>query len=168
MKERNIPHPDLVTAQKLAYEPNGLLLSGLLEEKESQEYAACAFEINNKNIKFRVAKITPIKIGQFVTLWKRIRTDPIMPFDVTDPIDLFVVSVRNEQHLGQFVFTKNILHEKGFISKEGKGGKLAMRVYPPWDITNNPQAKKTQAWQLLYFFEIQPISDSFKLQKLFR
>ncbi|MDR0329875.1 MAG: MepB family protein [Rickettsia sp.] len=29
-----------------------------------------------------------------------------------------------------------------------------MRVYPPWDIVINKQAKKTQAWQLEYFLEI--------------
>lgn len=55
---------------------------------------------------------------------------------------------------GQFVFPKSVLHEKSLVSKEGHGGKQAMRVYPPWDVTENKQAQKTQAWQLLYFFEI--------------
>jgi len=27
-------------------------------------------------------------------------------------------------------------------------------VYPPWDITTNKQAKKTQAWQLEYFLDV--------------
>ena len=44
-------------------------------------------------------------------------------------------------------FTKKTLPYslQGFASQDGKGGKRAMRVYPPWDITDSPQAKKTQA-----------------------
>jgi hypothetical protein len=41
-------------------------------ERESLEYAACSFKLNSMSVKFRVAKITPTKIGQFVTLWKRV------------------------------------------------------------------------------------------------
>jgi len=158
---------DLLVAQKLAYEPSGFSLKNLVQEAESQEYGACDFEINNKIIKFRVAKITPTKIGQFVTFWKRIGNGPIVPYDLADHADLFVVSVHSADHFGQFVFPKNMLYEKGFISKDGKGGKRAMRVYPPWDITDSPQAKKTQAWQLLYFFEIQPTIDTALVKKLF-
>ncbi len=163
----NSLHPDLLEAQKLAYEPLGLTCNNLVQEAESQEYGACTFEMRNKTIKFRVAKITPTKTGQFVTLWKRIGHGPIMPYDVADPVDLFVVSVRNRQQFGQFVFPKNVLWQKGFVSKDGRGGKRAMRVYPPWDKTNNAQAKKTQAWQLLYFVEIQPTLDSAHVKKLF-
>ena len=73
-----------------------------------------------------------------------------------DPIDLFIMSVRHHEHFGQFIFPKSLLCEKGIVSKEGKGGKWAMRIYPSWDITQNRQAEKTQAWQLLYFLEISP------------
>lgn len=62
-------HPDLLAAQKLAYEPSGLgVISKLVREMESKEYGACVFEMNHRRIKFRVGKITPTKIGQFVTL----------------------------------------------------------------------------------------------------
>jgi len=161
-------NPDLLLAQKLAYGPSNLIFKELAMESESREYGACTFEINNKIVKFRTAKITPTKIGQFVTFWKRIGSGPIMPFDLKDPIDLFVVSVRHANHFGQFVFPKLVLYEKGFISKEGIGGKRAMRVYPPWDITDSNQAKKTQAWQLQYFFEI-PANyiDTAKIKNLF-
>lgn len=162
-------HPDLLAAQKLAYEPCGLISRKFEKETESQEYGACVFEINNRRTKFRTGKITPTKIGQFVTLWKRIGMGPILPYDSADPIDLFVVSVRDSEHFGQFVFPKAVLCEKGIVSKEGKGGKRAMRVYPPWDITGNRQAKTTQAWQLKYFFEIPPNKgiDTLNIQKLF-
>lgn len=157
----------LLEIQKKVYEPANLFCNNIMCEKESQEYGACSFEMNNKIINFRVAKITPTKIGQFVTMWKRIDNGPIMPYDLSDALDFFVIATHNGKHFGQFVFPKNILYEKGFISKDGKGGKRAMRVYPSWDIADSFQAKKTQAWQLIYFFEIQNNIDIFKIQKLF-
>ena len=162
-------HLDLIAAQKVAYEPSGLMMCHFAVEAESEEYAASEFKMNNLNIKFRVAKITPTKIGQFVTIWKRIGGGPIQPFDITDPFDLFVISVRTPKHFGQFVFPKLVLCEKGIVSKDGKEGKRAIRVYPPWDITDNNQAIKTQKWQLPYFFEI-PFNaqvDVSRVQKLF-
>ena len=162
-------HPDLLAAQKLAYEPNDLVIDKLVKEMESEEYGAFTFEINRRQIKFRVGKITPTKIGQFVTLWKRVGNGPIQPYDLADPIDLFVVSVRTSAHFGQFIFPKTVLYEKGIVSKEGKGGKRAMRVYPPWDATESRQAKNSQTWQMLYFFEISPdpCLNASRIQKLF-
>lgn len=165
MKSNTI-HSDFLAAQKLSYEPLGFTCEAIMQEKESQEYAACTFEMNNKIIKFRVAKITPTKVGQFVTAWKRIGTGPIMPYDMNDSFDLLVVSVRDGKHFGQFIFPKEVLWQRGFVSKDGEGGKRAMRVYPPWDITDSPQAKKTQLWQLLYYVEIQPNIDISKIRRL--
>ncbi len=153
-KSSNALHPDLLLAQKHIYEPNGLVCSNIQQEAESTEYGAFEFDLNNQHVKFRVAKITPTKVGQFVTLWKRIENGPIQPYDITDPIDLFIISVRNAEHFGQFVFPKAVLLTQGVLAKNGKGGKRALRVYPSWDKTDSPQAKKTQDWQLLYFFEI--------------
>ena len=167
MKINDAIHLDLLAAQKVAYQPIGLTCHQVTQETESQEYGACTFTLNNQLITFRVAKITPTKIGQFVTLWKRAGNGPIMPFDMADPIDLFIISVRYEHHFGQFVFPKELLWQKGFVSKDGIGGKRAMRVYPPWNITDSPQAKKTQAWQLQYFVEIQPILDVITIKRLF-
>lgn len=162
-------HPDLIAARKSAYEPNGLTMDHFAIEMESEEYAASEFKMNDLNIKFRVANITPTKIGQFVTIWKRIGSGPIQPFDMTDPFDLVVISVRTSEHFGQFVFPKLVLYEKGIVSKDGKGGKRAIRVYPPWDMTDNKQAIKTQKWQVPYFFEIAPNgkADVSRVRKLF-
>lgn len=159
---------DLLEAQKLAYEPSGLLCTEFELEAESQEYGACAFKLNGKSIRFRVAKITPTKVGQFVTFWKRVGSGPIMPYDMADKFDFLVVSVRTADHFGQFIFPKSVLCQKGFVSVEGKGGKRAMRVYPPWDIADNSQAKKTQAWQLMYFVEIRPNLDLILIQNLYK
>jgi hypothetical protein len=167
IEHNNGIHPDLIIAQEYAYKPNSFISSAIRKEDESKEYSACEFELNNKRIKFRTAKITPTKVGQFVTFWKRIGNGPIMPFDMADPIDLFVVSVRSGERLGQFIFPKEVLLAQGFISKDGKGGKRAMRVYPPWDVADSPQATKTQAWQRLYFIDIAPNSDHDKIKKLF-
>ncbi len=165
---KNNIHPDLLATQKLAYEPSGLSCTLVNQEAESKEYGACLLKINNLHVRFRVGKITPTKVGQFVTLWKRIGNGPIQPYDMADDVDLFVVSVRNAQHFGQFVFPKAVLQQKGVVSKDGLGGKRAMRIYPPWDIADNQQAKKSQGWQLLYFFEIKSdYIDTDRIQKLF-
>lgn len=136
------------------YDLLGWKCENIKEDTESKEYGACSFEVNGKKIIFRMGKITPTKIGQFVTFWKRIGKGPIMPYDVSDDFDFLVISVCDKNRYGQFVFPKDVLYEKGIISKNGLGGKRAMRIYPVWDITDNPQAMRTQAWQIKYFFEI--------------
>ena len=42
-----------------------------IECAESTEYNACSYTVNGQKIIERTAKITPKKIGQFVTCWKR-------------------------------------------------------------------------------------------------
>ena len=146
-------HPDLLLTEELFYKPSGLVLQNLKAEDESADYGASEFTINSHSIKFRVGKITPTKVGQFVTFWKRIDKGPILPYDFNDSFDFLVVSVRAENHFGQFIFPKAVLCEKGILSSHGKEGKRAMRIYPPWDKTDNSQAKKTQTWQLKYFIK---------------
>lgn len=143
--------PELHFALTQIYTPNGIALYNIAPEEESHEYNATTFEIANKKIIFRTAKITPTKVGLFVALWKRIAKGPIMPFDITDPFDFCIISVRKDRYVGQFIFSKEALAVHDVISREGKGGKRAIRVYPPWDLPDNRQAKKTQAWQLNYF-----------------
>jgi hypothetical protein len=147
-------HPDLLATMHLVYGPNKFECSGFQRETESTEYGASEFQLNGRKVKFRVAKTTPTKVGQFVTLWKRIGNGPIQPYDIADPVDLFVISTRKNNNFGQFVFPRSILYEQDILSKEGKGGKRAMRVYPPWDMNLNRQAEKTQQWQIKYFLEI--------------
>jgi len=145
---------DLIIAKKILYDTGNFKISQPILEPESSEYGACVFKLNTLNIRFRTAKITPTKTGQFVTLWKRINKGLIQPFDSSDSIDLFVISTRKENFFGQFVFPMSILIEKGILTHKNKEGKRAIRVYPPWDITTSKQAQKTQKWQLGFFFEI--------------
>ena len=144
---------ELILIQEILFKNCNFEITQPILEAESSEYGACTFTLNDFNILFRNAKITPTKTGQFVTLWKRINKGPIQPFDSTDPIDLFAISVRKDNYFGLFIFPKSVLIAKEIVSDK-KEGKRAIRVYPPWDETTNKQAQKTQKWQLDFFFEI--------------
>jgi len=138
-------------------------------ENESQDYDACQFVLNGKKIISRTAKITPKKVGQFVTFWKRNEKGTIEPYFETVDIDFYVINVHLEREFGQFVIPKDILIKKGIISTTKKEGKRGFRVYPTWDIPKNNQALKTQKWQLNYFYilnetiEIDVVKDLYKL-----
>lgn len=152
----------LLETQKFVFDPCGLELTNPVIEKESKDYDAYQFELNALKILFRVAKTTPTKVGQFVTLWKRMGKGSIQPFDLSDDIDLFIINTKSGDDFGQFVFPKSVLCQQGILTTDLKEGKRAIRVYPPWDITTNKQAQKTQKWQLDYFLEI-PLDKSIDL-----
>lgn len=145
---------ELIFAIQNLYIPAGLNVTTLgLRESESSEYGACRFGLNGKTVAFRIAKTTPRKIGQFVTIWKRqTLRDPIAPLDATDNVEFLVVSVSSGIRSGQFVFDKEILITKNIMSQGAKGGKRAFRLYPPWTKPLSKEALKTQKWQLSYFF----------------
>ncbi|MFJ5927467.1 MepB family protein [Kitasatospora sp. NPDC092948] len=147
-------HGDLLAAKASVYDPSGFGCSLPVPEPESAEYAACAFTFDGRSVRFRVAKTTPTKVGQFVTLWQRSEAGPIRPFDTDDGVDLFVVSSRDDDGFGQFVFPCEALYERGIVSRDGSGGKRGFRVYPPWVTTTNRQARSTQAWQVNYFLDL--------------
>ncbi|MGC1181501.1 MepB family protein [Legionella sp.] len=87
-------HQELVEIQNRVYSPLRFKYSQPAIEPESAEYCAYSFELNNFFVRFRVAKITPTKIGQFVTLWKRFKKGPIKPYDNTDSVDFFIINTR--------------------------------------------------------------------------
>jgi hypothetical protein len=131
----------------------GYRCSEPVAESESQEYGAYTFSLNAQAVVFRIAKTTPTKIGQFVTLWQRSPgpEQPIRPFDVSDGVDLFVVSVGDAANSGQFVFPQEVLIKRDVVSQGLLGGKRAFRVYPPWSLPTSGQAQATQRWQLEFF-----------------
>ncbi|SEM06543.1 MepB family protein [Rhodococcus maanshanensis] len=147
-------HADLLAAKALLYDPCGLACSAPVPELEGAAYGAYELTVDGRPIRFRVAKTTPKKAGQFVTLWTRSAQGPIAPFDVDDAVELFVVSARDGDRFGQFVFPKRVLADRGVLSRDGAGGKRAIRVYPPWAATTSRQARGTQAWQLDHFLPI--------------
>jgi len=128
----------------------GINCSDPMYEDESQEYSACHFRVNERQVDYRAAKITQKKNGQFVTFWKRLNAiGKIMPFD---DFDLLVVAVREQERVCHFIFPKTLFSEKGIISLDGVGGKRGFRVYPKWDKSVNRQAQITQKWQLECFY----------------
>ena len=166
-----LPH-DLITAIKNIYEPTGMKITiEPKRETESIDYEACRFGLNGYHVAFRTAKTTPTKIGQFVTIWKREKSgDTILPFDNNDELDFVIVNVSDATHRGQFVFDREVLLEKNIMSRNNKGGKRAIRVYPPWSKPASKVALNTQKWQLPYFFFILPerTADKALVRKLFK
>lgn len=167
----DIPN-DLIAAIQDVYKPAGIKLTDLaVPEAESADYGASRFGLNGHTIVFRVAKTTPTKIGQFVTIWKRPRADStIAPLDIDDGVAFVVVSVFDATHRGQFVFDHEILVSKGIMAINGKGGKRAIRVYPPWVKPVAKEAVRTQQWQLRYFLPLEQSesADSVQVRRLFK
>lgn len=123
-------------------------------EKESQDYFAHTLKLNQQNVKFRKAKITPKKTGQFVAIWKRNNEGVSEPFDIKDNFDFYIIATQKEENFGVFIFSKLILQQQGILSNQDKNGKRGIRIYPIWDKTINKQAQKTQKWQLNYFLDL--------------
>ena len=132
----------------------GLSISNLQKEPECEEYFGFNFQLNNFQIKFRKAKITPTKIGQFVTLWKRNSlSKETKPFCSDDSFDFYVILTESTENFGFFFFTKDVLIENQILTTAFKEGKRGFRVYPNWDIPQNKQAAKTQNWQTRFFID---------------
>lgn len=154
MTNENSLYAELKVVKELIYDKCGFKLTSLKLNSESVEYGACSFKLDGQNIEHRVSKITPSKTGQFVTIWKRNINGLTEPFDILDDIDFIVITARSEGNIGQFIFPKSLLVDKGIISQNGKDGKRGIRVYPSWDTATNRQAEKTQSWQTKYFVTI--------------
>ncbi len=121
-------------------------------EAESAEYGACRTDLHGKRLVLRVAKTTPTKTGQFVTVWKRPHPDAdIAPLDDADPVDAVIIAVTDGAQHGFFILPRSVLVERGVMSRAGQGGKRALRVYPPWCAPEFVQAQRTQRWQGEWF-----------------
>ena len=87
----------------------GIVLENVETEIESQEYFAHNFELNKQKAKFRMAKITPTKTGQFVTIWKRNENKITEPYNIDDEFEFYIIATRQEEKFGVFIFDKTIL-----------------------------------------------------------
>ena len=76
-----------------------------------------------------------------------------MLYHINDNIDIYIVSVSDNDKFGYFIFTKEILREKNIISSDNNIGNLVFRVYAPWYNADNETTKTTQLWQLQYFVD---------------
>lgn len=146
-------HPDLLIAKQY-FDACGFGYTQPIAGAESAEYGAYTFTLYGKSVLYRVAKITPTKTGQFVTVWKRNDQGITVPYHMSDNIDLFIISTRSADNIGLFIFPKEVLLQQGIISGHLIEGKRGIRVYPPWDVAASKQAQKTQQWQTAFFLEI--------------
>lgn len=131
-----------------------LSISKLEKDLECDECVGYNFNVNEFSIKFRKAKITPKKVGQFVTLWKRNAAKHTESFNENDVFDYYIIAAEDDSKLGFYIFPKSILIEKNILTSIKKEGKRGFRVYPNWVKPENKQAEKTQNWQQDYFVEI--------------
>ncbi|WP_077318275.1 MepB family protein [Virgibacillus proomii] len=159
-------HTILSFLNKIIYKPNHLTLELVQEERQNSKYGAGTFKLSSglasKSIRFRVANITPTKIGQFVAFWEKDRNNKNQPYSFEEAHDLLVITTfKNDKEFGQFIFPKEILFKQNILRSSSTKGKMAIRVYPRWDIPTSKQAMKTQEWQLPYFVDM---SDQNKLQ----
>ncbi|VDH17459.1 MepB protein [Algoriella xinjiangensis] len=155
--------------EEIILKPLHLKINSLEKDVECDDYFGYNLHVNQTNIKFRKAKITPKKVGQFVTLWQRNNENQTEPFSVNNQFKLYIIAVEDADKRGFFIFSKEILAEKNILSTEKKEGKRGFRVYPDWVIPTNKQAEKTKNWQTDYFIEITENNqvDFIKLEKLF-
>ncbi|WP_062050344.1 MepB family protein [Bacillus sp. JCM 19034] len=157
----------LTYVNKNFYEPNHFIINAIREEAQNSDYGAGIFQLNSKSVRFRVAKKTPIKIGQFVAFWEKDRNHKNQAYSYEKATDLLVVNTFTSNNFGQFVFPKGVLAKQNILKTATTKGKMAIRVYPGWDKPTSKQAIEIQKWQLKYFVEMNK-TNHLPLQKLLK
>ena len=168
MDKIEILNKNLIEVKTKIFNKLSYNISHFKNELEGTQYDACQFELNGLKIICRSSKITPKKVGQFVTFWKRDIKGITEPYSETDGFDFYLINVKSGNRIGQFVFPKSELISNRIIKTERKDGKRGFRVYPIWDKAQNKQAQKTQKWQLNYFYEIVESTNLEKVKELYR
>ncbi|MTG98997.1 MULTISPECIES: MepB family protein [Myroides] len=123
--------------------------------RETSEYNACSFTLENKNIIYRKAKLTPKKVGLFVAIWERDEDGQTRPYSNDDDFDFLLIDIDSPSIKGFFLYPKNTLIELNIISSEQTQGKRGMRVYPTAEDNMNKQATKTYKSHLPYFHTVE-------------
>jgi len=144
---------------KKNYEQNNLMITSVQEEKQNSKYGAGTFQLSSKTVRFRIANTTPTKAGQFVAFWEKDINHQNQPYLYEEAPDLLVITTfKNNREFGQFIFPKEVLFKQNILRSSSTKGKMAIRVYPSWDIPTSKQAMKTQKWQLPYFVDMCDLS----------
>lgn len=144
-------HADIVAVARLLAD-RGIVCPDLAIEPDNAEYGAAISDA--AGLRFRVGKVTPRKVGMFVTVWRRATNGSTEPLPDADGVQSLIVTAREGDRFGFFAFPRSALRTHGITSVEAVGGKRGFRVYPPWSETANAQAKLSQAWQGEYFLEL--------------
>jgi len=148
------PAPSIAGDLKSIQQNNSGKFSNLKTQTEAKDYFGFEYTYKNKNYVQRTAKITPKKMGLFVTLWKRGSDGHSQPYDKSDHYDFVVIICKSKKLNGMFLFPKKILLKRKILSNKNKSidGKRGFRLYPPWDTPRSKQVLSTQKWQLEFFF----------------
>ncbi|MED3981031.1 MepB family protein [Priestia megaterium] len=149
------------------YKPNHFVVKAIREEAQNSDYGAGIFQLNSTSVRFRVAKTTPNKVGQFVSFWEKDAAHKNQAFSYGKATDLLVINTfTSTNRFGQFIFSKEVLLKQKILKTDTSKGKMAIRVYPIWDKPTSKQAIETQKWQLEYFVEPNNLSHQ-KFLKLY-
>lgn len=150
----------LAYVDNMIYKPNNIHIKSVKEEKQNAKYGAGFFQLSSRTVRFRVAKITPNKVGQFVACWKKDKNNKNQPYSYGEAPDLLVITTfKNESEFGQFIFPKEVLLKQNILRSGSTKGKMAIRVYPSWDKPISKLAMKTQEEQLPYFVDMSNSSE---------
>lgn len=142
-------------------------MDDLIQEEQNSEYEGVRFNLLKQTYRSRLAKSTRKKQGYFVVFWEKDNMDKNQPFTYLSSPDRVIVTVMDNEKIGQFIFPKTVLHKQGILSSEISKGKMAIRVYPSWISNLNPSAAKTQKWQVEYFVDLSHKMDLDKLTYLY-
>ncbi|SOB44023.1 conserved hypothetical protein [Weissella viridescens] len=125
----------------------GALADSIQYENQNKEYEGVSFP--NKSIRSRLAKRTPKKKGYFVACYISEQGQKNRPYTLNESLDYLVVCIDDKKR-GAFIFPKEILASKGILTSD-QLGKMAFRVYPPFETDLNKTATATQKWQSSYY-----------------
>lgn len=135
----------------------------LREEPDNAEYGGAIYTVDGVPVRFRRAKVTPKKVGAFVTAWRRAEAGEVGSSSTTEPmraedgVAALAVHIESgygvglEPRRGVFIFPTEVLGKRGLVSVAGKGGKRGFRIYPSWSVVTSAQALRTQKWQSEHF-----------------
>lgn len=158
-------HPDVLESLRLL-DRLGEDCSAPLPEAENREYGAAVASVGRRSGRFRAGKVTPSKVGVFVAVWQRGGDGVSEPFPADDGVSVLVVTAREGDRFGQFVLPTAALVEHGIVSMNGRGGKRGFRLYPPWSVPANPQARRSQRWQSEFFLDLTGNADLIRAKRL--
>lgn len=157
----------LASIEEKAFHPASLQITNQVKDAGSEDYDGLDLLCNgNVRIKYRKAKLTPKKVGNFVALWKRSTSGDTEPFALSDPFDFYMIAVHSESRSGFFMFPKQALADNGVLTDGAKEGKRGFRLYPDWEEAPNRQAMKTQQWQSAYFVDLDEKEPAGRLRRI--
>lgn len=122
------------------------------KEEYNKNYLAYTVRTTNFTWGIRKGKKTPKKKGFIVSVWQK-RNNKNTPLSNKEGMDFLIVFVKEEKRQGWFVFPSSALVKNNIFSSKETEGKMAFRLYPSWESSLNPTARRSQEWQCKYFVD---------------